>query len=220
MTYIQSFDDTRANPVAAEAGPDDLMSRIGVRMTFAKDEEIYGQGENADLIYRVISGTVRTSRFMADGRRPIGDFYYAGDLFGLETAGEHAMAAEALSDCTILVANRQALRAAGGEDELKRLIWEATVRDLESARQHLTLLVRKTACERVASFLLGLANRRRGGHVELAMGRQDTADYLGLTIETVSRMITQLQAAKVVEFKGSRLFRICDAEALHAMAAG
>ncbi|WP_309643500.1 helix-turn-helix domain-containing protein [Phenylobacterium sp.] len=219
MTFIPSFDQARATPVA-ETGPDDLMSRIGVQMTFAKDEEIYGQGENADLVYRVVSGTVRTSRFMPDGRRPIGDFYYAGDLFGLETGDEHAMAAEALSDCTVLVANRQALRAAGGEEELKRLMWAATVRDLESAREHLTLLVRKSACERVASFLLGLAARRQGAHVELAMGRQDTADYLGLTIETVSRMITQLQAAKVVEFKGSRLFRICDVQALQEMAAG
>ena len=71
----------------------DLISRIGVPMTFAKDEEIYGQGERADLVYRMISGTVRTSRFMADGRRPIGDFYYPGDVFGLETTGSHSMAA-------------------------------------------------------------------------------------------------------------------------------
>lgn len=196
------------------------MGRIGVRLTYAKDEEIYGQGEKADLIYRVVSGTVRTSRFMADGRRPVGDFYYAGDLFGLELSGEHAMAAEALSDCTILVASRQALVAAAGESELQRLTFEATVRDLESARQHLSLLVRKNACERVASFLIGLANRCRDEIVELAMGRQDTADYLGLTVETVSRMITQLQAAQVVEFKTCRQFRIRDSVALSNLAAG
>ena len=129
----------------------DLISRIGVPMTFAKDEEIYGQGERADLVYRMISGTVRTSRFMADGRRPIGDFYYPGDVFGLETTGSHSMAAEALSDCVILAASRQAMLAAGGESELKDLMWDATVRDLESAREHLTLLVRKSASERVAS---------------------------------------------------------------------
>ena len=197
----------------------DLISRIGVPMTFAKDEEIYGQGERADLVYRMISGTVRTSRFMADGRRPIGDFYYPGDVFGLETTGSHSMAAEALSDCVILAASRQAMLAAGGESELKDLMWDATVRDLESAREHLTLLVRKSASERVASFLLGLAQRRGESAVELAMGRQDMADYLGLTIETVSRMITQLQSSGVVEFESCRRFRVRDREALEDLAA-
>ena len=198
----------------------DLISRIGVPMTFAKDEEIYGQGERADLVYRMISGTVRTSRFMADGRRPIGDFYYPGDVFGLETTGSHSMAAEALSDCVILAASRQAMLAAGGESELKDLMWDATVRDLESAREHLTLLVRKSASERVASFLLGLAQRRGESAVELAMGRQDMADYLGLTIETVSRMITQLQSAKIVEFPTYRQFRVRNRQMLEGMAAG
>ncbi|MBA4011710.1 MAG: Crp/Fnr family transcriptional regulator [Phenylobacterium sp.] len=197
----------------------DLISRIGVPMSFAKDEEIYGQGERADLVYRMISGTVRTSRFMADGRRPIGDFYYPGDVFGLETTGSHSMAAEALSDCVILAASRQAMLAAGGEEELKDLMWDATVRDLESAREHLTLLVRKSASERVASFLLGLAQRRGETAVELAMGRQDMADYLGLTIETVSRMITQLQSSGVVEFESCRRFRVRDREALEDLAA-
>ncbi|MCX7585298.1 helix-turn-helix domain-containing protein [Phenylobacterium sp. 58.2.17] len=197
----------------------DLISRIGVPMTFAKDEEIYGQGERADLVYRMISGTVRTSRFMADGRRPIGDFYYPGDVFGLETTGSHSMAAEALSDCVILAASRQAMLAAGGESELKDLMWDATVRDLESAREHLTLLVRKSASERVASFLLGLAQRRGESAVELAMGRQDMADYLGLTIETVSRMITQLQSSGVVEFESCRRFRVRNREALEDLAA-
>lgn len=219
MTLIQRIDETQATALSLDE-PDDLMSRIGVRMTFSKDEEIYGQGENAELIYRVVSGTVRTSRFMPDGRRPIGDFYYAGDLFGLETGAQHTMAAEALSDCVILVAKRQALVAAGGDEELRRLTWEATVRDLDSAREHLGLLVRKKASERVASFLVRLAARCRGEFVELAMGRQDTADYLGLTIETVSRMITQLQATKVVEFKTCRQFRIRDHDALMEMAAG
>ena len=188
----------------------DLISRIGVPMTFAKDEEIYGQGERADLVYRMISGTVRTSRFMADGRRPIGDFYYPGDVFGLETTGSHSMAAEALSDCVILAASRQAMLAAGGESELKDLMWDATVRDLESAREHLTLLVRKSASERVASFLLGLAQRRGETAVELAMGRQDMADYLGLTIETVSRVISDLRRRGILAADKQDRLRIPD----------
>ena len=205
---------------AAKALATDPLAQVGVPVTYAKDEEIYGQGEKADPIYRVISGVVRTSRFMADGRRPVGDFYYAGDLFGLETGDRHAMAAEALSDAIVLVASRKALVAVAGEAALQNLTHHATVRDLESARQHLSLLVRKTACERVASFLIGLADRCCDDVVDLAMGRQDTADYLGLTVETVSRMITQLQTAKVVEFLTCRQFRIRDAAALAHLAAG
>ncbi|HVK41282.1 MAG TPA: helix-turn-helix domain-containing protein [Phenylobacterium sp.] len=218
MSLTHSFDDVR-QPSACSPQDDDLMSQIGVRMHFAKNEEIYGQGESADLIYRVISGAVRTSRFMADGRRPVGAFYSAGDVFGLEPGDHHTMAAEAISDCEILVAKRQAMRAAGGREELSVLIWQATVRELDSARQHLALLVRKSACERVASFLLGLADRQLDDMVELAMGRQDMADYLGVTIETVSRMVTQLQGANVVEFRNSRQFRILNREALEHMAA-
>lgn len=218
MTLIHAFDDVQIMP-AIQAAASDLLSRIGLEMAFAKDEEIYGQGEAADLIYRVVRGTVRTSHFMADGRRPVGDFYYPGDLFGLETGSTHAMTAEALSDCVVLVASRQALRAAG-RNELAALMWEATAHELENTRQHLHLLARRTACERVASFLLSLAERQSGGTVELAMGRQDMADYLGITIETVSRMITQLQKTGVVEFAGCRHFRITDRQALEHMALG
>lgn len=198
---------------------DDLIGRIGAPMTFVKDEEIYGQGEPADRVYRMVSGMVRTSHFMPDGRRPIGDFYHAGEIFGLETGEIHSMAAEALSDCVVLTTTRQALISAGGQAELDELVWQATVRDLQNAREHLSLLVRKSANERVASFLLGLARRHGEAPVELAMGRQDIADYLGLTIETVSRMISQLQCAGVVKFENCRRFRISDRKALEGLAA-
>jgi CRP/FNR family nitrogen fixation transcriptional regulator len=217
MALIHDFAEHRPARAAAQR---DLMARIGVRIAFAKGEEIYGEGEEADLIYRVEAGVVRTSRFMVDGRRPVGDFYYPGELFGVETGDDHAMTAEALGACVVLVASRKALRAAGGAEEVAVLILEAAGRELENTRRHLNLLVRKTACERVASFLLDLAARTGGDRTELAMGRQDMADYLGLTIETVSRMVTQLQATLVVEFEGCRRFRIRDRKALEALAAG
>lgn len=198
---------------------DDLISRLGVAMSFVKDEEIYGQGEPADRVYRIVSGAVRTSRFMADGRRPVGDFYHGGDIFGLEPADAHAMTAEALSDSVILVARREAIVTAGGRIALDELMWQATVRELENTREHLELLVQKNASERVASFLLCMARRTRAAEVDLAMGRQDMADYLGLTIETVSRMITQIQGAGAVRFEGCRRFRVCDRRALETLAA-
>lgn len=216
MLQIHAF-ETQA--LAAVVGDADPFDGLGVRMSFAKDEEVYGQDEDADMIYRVVSGVVRTSRVMGDGRRQIGEFYYAGELFGLETGPEHRFAAEALSDCVILVIKRGALRSAGYGPALETLIWTATVRELERTREHLLLLGRKTACEKVASFLVDLADRGMADTVDLPMGRQDMADYLGLTIETVSRMLTQLQVRAVVEFAGARQFRIKNRGALERMAA-
>jgi len=182
---------------------------IGVRMHFASGEEIYAQEEQADLVYQVISGAVRTTRLMSDGRRQIGDFYYPGDLFGIETGLEHRFSAEALGDCEILVVKRAALKHYGEDGHrLQQAIWQATAKALERTQEHLLLLGRKTACEKVASFLLDIANRFKAEVTTLPMGRQDMADYLGLTIETVSRMVTQLQADGLVEFSSCRRFRI------------
>ena len=118
--------------------------RLSVSMTFAKDEEIYGQDEDAYLVYRVLDGAVRTTRVMADGRRQIGDFYLAGDIFGLEAGPTHRFAAEAVRDSVILVIKASTLRSSGGD--LGRLGWEATRRELERAQEHVIMLGRKTAC--------------------------------------------------------------------------
>jgi CRP/FNR family nitrogen fixation transcriptional regulator len=194
------------------------MERLGVRMTFAKGEEIYGQDEDADLIYSVVKGAARTTRFLSDGRRQIGDFYYPGDLIGLETGPTHRFCAEALCDSVVLVVKRSALRSFGDDGDWDRAIWEATRRELERTQDHLLVLGRKSACEKVASFLMDVAQHQTGDDVVLPMGRQDVADYLGLTIETVSRMVTQLQSSDIVEFAGSRQFRVKRWAALELLA--
>ncbi|MBC7166964.1 helix-turn-helix domain-containing protein [Phenylobacterium sp.] len=213
MTLAYATDNHHATPAIA-----DVMSRLGLRMTFAKDEEIFCQDEDADLIYIVVSGAVRTTRLLSDGRRQVGSFYYPGDLVGLETGDTHRFSAEALSESTLLVIKRSALKAFAGDEEINRAIWEATRRELERAQEHLLVLGRKTACEKVASFLMDLAEREGADEVALPMGRQNMADYLGLTIETVSRMLTQLQGASVVEFEGCRRFRVKRWDALERLA--
>jgi CRP/FNR family nitrogen fixation transcriptional regulator len=193
----------------------------GVRMRFAAGEEIYAQEDEADLVYQVVSGAVRTTRLTSDGRRHIGDFYYPGDLFGVEAGTEHRYSAEALGDCEVLFVRRAALRRYGADGErLERIIWVATAEQLARTQDHLMLLGRKSACEKVASFLLDISNRFGGDLTTLPMGRQDMADYLGLTIETVSRMLTQLQAEGMVEFSACRRFRILRRSALARLAAG
>lgn len=189
--------------------PTEDLGHVGVRMTFAAGEEIYGQDEEADMIYRVLRGAVRTTRLLSDGRRQIGDFYYGGDLLGLEAGPVHRFSAEALGDCEIQVIRKSALKLYGDEGvRIERMIWAETARELQRTQEHVMLLGRKSACEKVASFLLDMARRFRGEVAELPMGRQDMADYLGLTIETVSRMVTQLQADGLVRFFGCRKFEV------------
>lgn len=190
---------------------------LGVRMMFARGEDIYAQDEKADLLYRVISGAVRTTRILGDGRRQIGDFHFRDDMFGFECGETHRFAAEALSNCEILVFKRgSAVPGRTGDARVQAALWAATTQELERSREHLMLLGRHTALERVGVFLLSL--HRRMGHGELAMGRQDMADYLGLTIETVSRMLSQLQGDRTIEFTGPRRYRLLRPDRLEAWA--
>jgi len=208
MTVLP-FDPNRLTARPLQGPDSEMFGALGVRMHFSTGEEIYAQEEEAEMIYKLVRGAVRTTRLTSDGRRQIGDFYYPGDFIGVETGPEHRFSAEALSDCEILVIKRTALRHYGEDGaQLERSLWAATARELDRAHEHLMLLGRKTACEKVASFLLDVADRFGGEFVDLPMGRQDMADYLGLTIETVSRMLTQLQAEGLVEFRGCRKFRI------------
>ncbi len=179
-----------------------------VRLTFRPGEEIYAQEEDADLIYRVIEGSVRTAHLQVDGRRQVGDFYYEGDIIGVEAAATHRFSAEALTACAVL-ALRRAGSAAYEPGRVERLFWAATANELQRTQAHMLLLGRPTACERVARFLMDVADRFVGQVVTLSMSRQDMADYLGLTIETVSRMLGRLQADGVIEFSGARRYRVC-----------
>jgi CRP/FNR family nitrogen fixation transcriptional regulator len=181
------------------------IDRMGAPILFARNTEIYGDREPADHLYKVISGTVRTCRTLIDGRRQIGAFYLPGDMFGLESRPERAFSAEAVVDTVALVANRTSVDSiAAGDSGMARQLWALMGHELQRTQDHLYLLI-KTAPERVASFLLEMAKRLGSSdEVELSMSRQDVADYLGLTIETVSRTLTQLEHAAVISLPASR----------------
>jgi CRP/FNR family transcriptional regulator, nitrogen fixation regulation protein len=217
MTLAYPIEDPRT--VRPEAALFAAFDKAGSRMSYSRDAEIYAQDDDAEMIYRVVRGVVRTTRLTADGRRQVGDFYYPGDLFGLDPGPEHRFAAEALTGCEIQMVRRTSVRAFAGDAELDRAILAATRRELERLQEHLMLLGRKSARERVASFLAAIAERQLEDEFELPMGRQDMADYLGLTIETVSRMLTQLQSDAIVEFPSTRRFQVRKWRALEALAA-
>jgi CRP/FNR family transcriptional regulator, nitrogen fixation regulation protein len=172
---------------------------VGARMSFSRNAEIYGEKEPAEYIYKVISGAVRTYKVLIDGRRQVGGFYLPGDMFGLETGEEHTFSAEAVVDAKVLVIKRSVVVSlAAWDSEVARGLWNLTGHELRRTQNHILLLI-KSAPERVASFLLEMAGRLPSGdEVELPMSRQDIADYLGLTIETVSRMLTRLESTSAI----------------------
>jgi CRP/FNR family transcriptional regulator, nitrogen fixation regulation protein len=178
---------------------------MGAAMPFARNAEIYGENEQAEYVYKVLSGSVRTYKVLNDGRRQIGAFYLPGDVFGLEVGNEHAFSAEAVVDSKVLVIKRSVLVALAARDhDVARKLWAMTAGELQRAQSHIMLLI-KTAQERVAGFLLEMASRLPAGNeVDLPMSRQDIADYLGLTIETVSRTLTQLENAAAIAVPTSR----------------
>lgn len=197
------------------SGPIELM---GAPMTFRRNSEIYGEGEQADYVYKVVSGAARTYRILADGRRQIGGFHLPGDVFGLEVGEQHAFSSEAVTDTKVLVVKRSALMALAARDsDVARELWTLTGRELARVQEHIVLLV-KTAQERVAGFLLEMADRRpTGDAVELPMSRQDIADYLGLTIETVSRTLSNLESEAAIELANSRRIVLRNRPALRQM---
>jgi CRP/FNR family transcriptional regulator, nitrogen fixation regulation protein len=191
-------------PVASHALSGSL-ELMGAPMPFGRNEEIYGEGEPADYLYKVVSGTVRTYRVLSDGRRQVGAFYLPGEVFGLELTDQHTFSAEAITDTRILVIKRSAVAALAARDnEVARQLWALTGRELHRVQDHLMLLI-QNAQERVAGFLLEMAERiPAGNEVVLPMSRQDIADYLGLTIETVSRTLTQLATTAAIDLPTSR----------------
>jgi CRP-like cAMP-binding protein len=192
----------RLAPVRGSFG---AMEALGSQMRFVSNEEIFGEGEPAEYVYKVAKGAVRTYKILCDGRRQIGGFYLPGDIFGLEIGKEHQFSAEAINNVTVLVVRRSAIISLAERDyDAAREFWSFTGRELNRVQEHLLLLV-KSAQQRVASFLLEMSTRLHATDaIELPMSRQDIADYLGLTIETVSRTMTQLASEHTIGLQSSR----------------
>ncbi len=149
-------------PSAAPTARAGTIEMIGALMPFAAASEIYGENEPADYLYKVVSGTVRTYKVLVDGRRQIGAFYLPGDIFGFETEDEHTFSAEAVTDCKIIVIKRSAVTALAAEDnDVARQMWALTARELHRVQDHIMVLI-KSAQERVAGFLLEMAERTAG----------------------------------------------------------
>jgi CRP-like cAMP-binding protein len=194
------------------------MQLMGATLSYPRNAEIFGENEPAAYLYKVVSGSVRTYNILSDGRRQIGGFYLPGDIFGLQFGKAHTFSAEAITDTKVLVIKRSALTALAGRDAtIARELFTLTGRELTRVQERILLLV-KSAQERVASFLIEMADRAAAGNiVELPMSRQDIADYLGLTIETVSRTLTCLESSATIEVPTSRRIVLRNRPALNRL---
>lgn len=209
--------ETRHAPLARRPASQSVEFVKGLRLSgfsisFERDMEIFGEGEPADFVHKVVSGVVRTMRVLDDGRRQISAFYFAGDIFGVESGEEHSCSAEAVTKSEVALVRRSALLKRMEECSTAACVLLATTaRELNRARSHLVLLGRQTASERVASFLIQMWGRRDGSEpVYLPMSRTDIADYLGLTIETVSRTLSQLEREGTISLLDCKHIAILD----------
>lgn len=202
---------------AASFGPFAIAGIIATEFSYAKDEEVYGEEEQAEYVYQVIRGAVRSYKLLSDGRRQIHAFYLPGDVFGVESGGaRHRLTAEAVVDTDVRLVKRRSLMAVASKDmDVARQLLQLMSADLRHAENHMLLLGCKTALERVAAFLLEMDSRLSHAQEQhLPMTRRDIGDYLGLTLETVSRSLSQLNGQGVVEFTNARHVAIRDRDRL------
>ena len=187
-------------------------------------ETVVFEADEAANVYSLTSGLLRLSKLLPDGRRQIAGFIFPGDFLGITMEEEHAFTAEAVAPSTLCKFPRRHFDDfIAKHPALERRLYAVAAHELAAARQQLVLLGRKTATERIASFLQMLAGRchsRTSGEIAFPMSRADIADYLGLRIETVSREISALKVARVIQLTGRQSFRIVDRERLDQLAEG
>ncbi len=222
-SYGDALDRPGSAPGAiAQSGRLDTMlafERIGARRSFDRNAEIFAEGAAADCWFKVISGTVRLCKLLADGRRHIAEFFFSGDCFGLDNMPERLFSAEAVTDVIVMRYPRRATeRLIDETPALARCLRDMTLHDLTNAQIRMLMLGRMSAPERVATFLLDMCDRRDATRaIDLPMSRNDIADYLGLTIETVCRVMSAFKRGGSIDIPTPHRIELRDRAALAAI---
>lgn len=185
---------------------------------------VFAEGDVADSVFEVVSGTLRLHKVMVDGRRQVTGFVSGGRLLGVAQSGEYLCTAEAVTPVVLRRHPRAAFeRRIDAEPGLARRILAEMCNDLRRAQDQMLLLGRKSAVEKVASFLLSLAADEDGDYadsIDLPMSRTDIADYLGLTTETVSRTFTKLRNDGLIALPCPVSVEFLDLDQLEDLATG
>ncbi|WP_439471386.1 cyclic nucleotide-binding domain-containing protein [Brevundimonas sp.] len=202
------------------------LDEIAERVALKGGESLVGEGEPAQHLFNITSGSVRSYKLLPDGRRQITGFLFAGDFVGLATGEDYAFSVEAIEDTTLCRFRKRDYRALAREKPaLEAALLNRATHELAAAQNQILLLGRKTARERIASFLLDLPTLdplrpSQKNHVRLPMTRMEIADYLGLTIETVSRELTKLKTSGLIRMLSLNELKIEAPEQLRAVADG
>jgi CRP-like cAMP-binding protein len=214
---------------AAVNGGDSVMAeldRVGTPLSVGRGQTVVVSGDAAHYVFKVSSGTLRAVRLLNDGRRHIARFLSAGDFFGLTAGEEYSLSVEAIEDAAVIRYARRGFEALLDRDpRFGRRFFSLLCQELSAAQDRILLLGRKNAAERMATFLLAMAERKTAGgahpasEIELPMSRTDVADYLGLTIETVSRLLTHLRGERIIDMPRMQRIVLVDREALEELSA-
>ncbi|WP_339026556.1 helix-turn-helix domain-containing protein [Bradyrhizobium symbiodeficiens] len=185
---------------------------------YSRGTEIFGEDEDAEDVYQISSGAVRTSKMLPDGRRQINSFHLPGDMFGFENGATHRFTAEAIIETVVSITRRcNVVGAMTNREKDAMNLFGFVTQNLAHAENHMLLLGRKTALEKVAAFLLEMDDRQSHPNILiLPMNRRDIGDYLGLTLETVSRAFSTLRDVQLLRFDGAtqRRVKLLDLEGL------
>jgi CRP-like cAMP-binding protein len=230
MTMIETLSNANRTSVFGaalnRAADEDLrqLQRLGAKVRFARNETIVNEGDEANYAYKVVSGAVRLCKHMVNGRRQIADFLLPGEFFGFLQFGSYTFTAEAVGEVVLMAyPNRQVENLSNTMPAMRDRIMMVLSQRLLGMQDHLVMLGRQSARERVASFLLMLAERvgaEDGALVDMPMSRQDIADYLGLTIETVCRVLSDMKRTKVIDTPNLHQVGIRSLDALETLAEG
>jgi CRP-like cAMP-binding protein len=209
MTSAPRFAAT-VNPIVARSavvdnGPDAALERISVILPIKRGRTLVSQGDAAQYVYCVVRGALRAVKLLSDGRRHVADFLLPGDFIGLTDIGTHGHSIEAVEDTVLKRYPRRGFETVLQADpRVGRHFLSFVCNELSAAQERLLLLGRKSAMERLTAFLINMAEQTpmtAGGKdgCTLSMTRVDIADYLGLTVETVSRLLSQLRSRGLID---------------------
>lgn len=222
---MTSFSFDRTPPGPTEADEPLSRYRFGSHINLRTDATIFKFGDPVRRFYRVISGVVRCYVELPDGRRQVTDFLFGGDLFGFQRGATYSVTAEAVTNVTLAVysLNPRGGLPVGISPEASHMFLTAVTARLAGAREQMVLLGRKTAEERLATFILQLAEHMGsddGTWIKVPMTRGDIGDHLGMTLETVCRMFRSLREKHIIALPSASEVRVLDRAALESLANG
>jgi CRP/FNR family transcriptional regulator len=198
---------------------------LGRSLKLGTGQTLFHEGDPATRVFTLTGGTLKLYKLLPDGRRQVTGFMHPGDFLGMSMDDEHAFSAEALEDAQLCWFPRSRFDDFVEENgSMERELYRMAAHELAAAQQQMVLLGRKTATERLASFLLLLVERtervpgRPSSLVRLPMSRSDIADYLGLTKETVSRVFSSFRRDRLIRLRAADEVEIIDAQGLDQLA--